>query len=223
MIGDFLAFMAELENNNNKLWFEANRPRYKKLYEEYKVWIGKILQRLIEIDPQLQFLLPKNCLFRINRDVRFSNDKSPYKNHLSGFFSPNRSNDHTDGYYLEIKPDGKMFVAAGQYSFEPKELLRIRTNISKNENNIAEELELILKDKKFQKYFPKGLAGDKLKTHPKGFTKEDQYIEILKYKNYIISNNFEVGSKSDQQIIDHILPIFAVSKPLIDWIRKISI
>jgi uncharacterized protein (TIGR02453 family) len=221
MKGDFLAFMAELENNNNKDWFELNRPRYKKLYEEYKIWIGNILQRLIEIDPQLQFLLSKNCLFRINRDVRFSRDKSPYKTHLSGFFSPNRTSEHNVGYYLEIQPNGKMFVAAGQYSFEPKELLRIRTNISKNENNIAEDLRLILKDPKFKKKFPKGLIGEQLKTCPKGFSKEDQYLDILKFKNYIISNHFEIGAKSDQEIIEYIMPIFGQTKPLIDWIRKL--
>jgi len=215
MLKQYLEFLTKLKNNNNRQWFAANKAEYASLQADYMVWIEKILFEMVEIDSSLQFLSAKECVFRINRDIRFTNDKSPYKTNLSGIFSSSGKSGHNCGYYFEISSDGELMVGGGQYYLFPKDLFRVRKMLAKD----ASPLRKVLGNKDFKATFGE-LNGEKLKTHPKGFSPEDPNLDLLKFKNYIAMAYLSAAERSDDEIAEIIVSKFKTVKPLVDLIRK---
>ena len=129
---DYLEFFKELAANNNKEWFDANRKRYETIVRDpFKNFIAELLNRLSELDPELD-IEPKDVIFRINRDIRFSKDKTPYKTNNSAVISPEgRKNKNHPGIYIEFGPE-KMAFYGGIYMPSPTEVLRVRTYMSQN-------------------------------------------------------------------------------------------
>ncbi len=215
-IKHFVQFLATLEQNNNRLWFDVNRTQYKQLSEQFKVIAADILDKLTHIDPLLFGIDLKSSLYRINRDARFSHNKNPYNTHISALFSQTGKQDCCIGYYLQINQLGELIVGGGQYVLESTELFRIRTILSKD----SSDLESIVNNELFQKTFGE-LTSQQLKTCPKGFAKDNPNIFWLRYKNYVASNNISCKDWSDQRISDFVLQHFEVIKPLISWLRNI--
>jgi uncharacterized protein (TIGR02453 family) len=154
-------------------------------------------------------------MFRIYRDVRFSKDKTPYKNHFSADINPGGRKSNIAGYYFQVTP-GNSFVAGGTWMPEPDKLAAIRQEIDYN----GKELEKILKARSYTSYF-KGLdESDKLKTVPKGFDKDHKYIDLLKLKSFIAYHDFEdklmKGKDADKQIAGACKAMF----PLVSFLRK---
>jgi uncharacterized protein (TIGR02453 family) len=215
MIQNYLNFLVRLNQNNNRQWFTVNKDEYNKLKIEYLDWIEKLLFEMIKVDSSLQFLTAKDCIFRINRDIRFTKDKSPYKTHLSGFFSNSPKNGHNSGYYFEISTDSKLTIGGGQYNLLPKELFKSRQKLVED----ASQFRKVLKNKEFKQTFG-GLTGAQLKTHPKGFSRDTENLDLLKFNNYIALTTLDISSENDENIADIILSKFKVTKPLIDLLRK---
>jgi uncharacterized protein (TIGR02453 family) len=213
----FIQFLSNLEDNNNRLWFDANRTQYKLLAENFKLLTAEILNQLTNIDPLLFGIDLKNCIYRINRDTRFGHNKSPYNTHISALFSQTGKQDYCIGYYFRINQRGELTVGGGQYVLDPKDLFRIRTMLAKD----SSELEAIVKNKSFKSDFGE-LASDRLKTCPKGFAKDNPNLNWLQCKNYVASSTVICKDWSDQKIIDYILPKFSTIKPFITWLRDIA-
>jgi len=142
-----LSFLQKLSKNNNRPWFEKNKETYLQAKEYFEVFITKLLDELITFNPELSGLNPKKLPFRIYRDVRFSKDKSPYKNNMGAGFSPNGKLVEEAGYYFHTQP-GRCFIAGGIYMPNPANLSKIRQEIDYN----GEKLDRILKDKTFKKW-----------------------------------------------------------------------
>jgi uncharacterized protein (TIGR02453 family) len=125
-------FLADLAENNERAWFEAHRSEYQALREDFGAFVGQAIAAIAEWDEGLRWKDPKDCMFRIYRDVRFSNDKSPYKTTFSAHISEQNRRGGPPGYYLEIDHTGTMLAAGGIWMPEPKTLARLRDSIAEH-------------------------------------------------------------------------------------------
>jgi uncharacterized protein (TIGR02453 family) len=218
MLQEYIQFLAELEQNNNKQWFDINRARYKELQAQFQVFVGEIIPEIGKYDQTIKYLTPKDCTFRINRDVRFSPNKMPYKTQTSAGFNQGGKSAYTPGYYFQIDHDGSMMVAGGQWFIEPKDMFLFRTKIDEK----ADKLREIIKDKDFVKKYTE-LKGEKLKTCPKGFNKDNPNLDLLVRKSFSSYYNLSVKGKTDDQIKKEILIGFKAIHPLVQYAREIMI
>jgi uncharacterized protein (TIGR02453 family) len=190
---NFFQFLKDLAKNNNKEWFDLNRARYesdvKKPFEDFVIILGNELNKF---DSEIQGDFKKN-IFRINKDIRFSKDKTPYKTNRSVAFSLNGKKDHEDpGYYLELGAE-KSYIAGGAWCPSPEKLLKIRSEIYYN----TEEFNKILKNKKFKDTFS-DLQGERSKILPKDikdWAADSEYIYNKQFYFYREFNNKEVSDK----------------------------
>jgi len=212
-----LPFLKKLQANNNKEWFEANRPHYTKAKEEFEAFVQEIISGIRKFDPKIEDLQAKQCIFRINKDVRFSKDKSPYKNNMGASINPGGKKSLEAGYYLHVQP-GASFLAGGVYMPMPDKLAAVRQEIDYN----PEPLLKILKSESFKKYF-KGLdEEDKLKNPPKGYDKEHKHVELLKNKHFIVSHKLSDKDLSDTKIKASIIAGFKAMHPFLEYLRNAS-
>jgi uncharacterized protein (TIGR02453 family) len=147
------AFLKALNNNNNKAWFDNNRAQYEKAKSDFRDFIAAVITGIGKFDNSIATLEAKNCIFRINRDVRFSKDKRPYKNNMAGYFNKAGKKGNGAGYYLHIEP-GASFIAGGIWMPEPLVLSNIRQEIDYS----YKEFKKLLGNPAFKKHFPKGLG-----------------------------------------------------------------
>jgi uncharacterized protein (TIGR02453 family) len=187
-----LHFLSLLAENNNRDWFQENR----KLYDAAKADMEKLVGYLITEVGKFQDLgnlQVKECLLRINRDIRFSKNKAPYKNNLSAGIGPGGKSSGKIDYYLQIQPGDQTFLGGGMWETTSEQLARFRQEIDYN----ADELKHIIEEKEFKILFPE-IHGDSLKTTPKGYPKDHPEIELLKRKQLFFLHRFtdkEVASK----------------------------
>lgn len=177
-----LDFFKEIKENNNKPWFEQNKPRYEAAKANFLSFMEELLVEIRKIEPIYEKDLKKYAS-RIYRDVRFSKDKSPYKNNISSLIE--RAPDYKKcPFYLHIQPN-ESFIGGGIWQPEPDLLSRVRQEIDYN----GSEFNSILHKKSFVDLFGK-LSGDSLVRPPKGYDADNPNIELLKLKQYIVSKNF---------------------------------
>jgi len=177
-------FLQELKMNNYKEWFNANRPLYTVLRKEFEDFVNLIIGEISLFDKESSQTNAKASIFRINRDIRFSNDKLPYKTNFGAFIAKGGRKGVNAGYYIHVEP-GECFLAGGIYMPSGPMLKAIRTEIFEN----MQEFKSIIGDSSFIKHFGSEFWGEKLKTVPKGFPKDFKDIEYLKYKHYTLVKN----------------------------------
>lgn len=177
-----LSFLRALAVNNNREWFAANHHKYEGAKEDFNNYLKQTLTELAKYDVLLKSLEPKDCVFRIYRDIRFSPDKTPYKTNLGAAINAGGKRVETAGAYLHIQPGNKSFFAGGRWMPDKETLRKIRQEIDYN----TEEFKAILNDKNFKKYF--GTLEDiALKKAPKDYPKDHPEIALLRYTSYIAS------------------------------------
>lgn len=212
-----LQFLDDLKTNNNRDWFLDNKKRYEEFKKDYHQLIREFLEILKPQDVNLELLEVKNCAFRINRDIRFSKNKAPYKTHLGIWMNTNQGNKNGPGYYIHIEK-GSSFIAGGIYSPEPDDLKKIRKEIA----FFYEDLDEILKDKNFKKYYS-GLDKNEtnsLKNGPKDFDKEHPAIEFLKLKSFIAVQNIAEDELLNEKFIKTTAEKLIVLKPLLEFLNR---
>ena len=193
-------FLSDIRDNNNREWFLENRKRYEESKEQMLFFTELMIQEIRKFDSEIPMMSPKDCLFRIFRDVRFSKDKLPYKTHMGSFIAAGGRKSMRAGYYIHIEP-GNSFLGGGIWCPQPDPLRAIRSEILDN----AEDFKKIIEDKEFSKYY-KMIEGDKLKMAPKGFDKNFEDIELLKYKSYAFGS--QIG---DSRILNENFAEYSVS------------
>ncbi len=210
-----LQFLTELKNNNTKEWFDANRKRYEAAKEDVQNITQKLIMSIGKHDEDIAALQVKECTFRINRDVRFSKNKAPYKSNISAIFSKGGKKADTAGFYMHIEP-GAAFVAAGYWSPEAKKLASVRQEIDYN----LDEFKKILSAKKFKETFTDGLSKeDTLQRPPKGYDDENPAVEFLKLKSFIVTKKLTDADLMDKNYEKKIVTIFAAVKPFLDFLN----
>ncbi len=192
-------FFRELKANNNRAWFEANKKRYEtQVREPLLQFITDFGLRLAEISPHFVADARRvgGSLFRINRDVRFSKDKSPYKTHAGVQFRHEVGKDaHAPGFYLHLEPDS-VFVGIGLWQPDPPALAKIRQAIAEQ----PERWQQARADERFKESYT--LSGESLKTPPKGFDPNHPLIEDLKRKDFIASLGLSEAAACQPDFID---------------------
>lgn len=210
----YFDFLNELSINNDKFWFAQNKSRYDSLKLDFVNIISEFIKEISSFDPEIGNLSPKECVFRIYKDVRFSKDKSPYKTNFGGFFVAGGKKSGMAGYYMHIEP-GECFIGGGIYRPQPPVLKKLREEIYNN----YEEFQKTLSAKNFKSYF-KEISGEKTTLMPKGFDKNFVGAEHIKLKDYTVihavSDDFFISKDAFKKIID----IFKSMKPFNDFLNK---
>lgn len=209
-----LTFLEDLKKNNNRDWFQTNKPVYEKNHKEIIAFADEVLAKLSEHD-MIETESGKKSLFRIYRDVRFSKDKSPYKTHWSGGFK-RATKLRRGGYYFHIQPGGNSMVGGGFWGPNKEDLQRIREEIATD----ASELREILADKTFVDTFGT-LDGEQLKRAPKGFDPDHKDIDLLRYKQFIFSRNFTDEEILAPDFADKLDQCFQAMRPFFDFMSDV--
>lgn len=211
-------FFRELKENNHKEWFDENRPRYELVKKDYHALVKKILDIIQEFDPRVADLEIKDCTFRINKDIRFSKDKSPYKTHLAIVVNPFGKKMETPSYYIHLDEKEGSFVGGGLYMPQGPTLKKIRKEIS----NYAEEFESILKDKDFVKHYTQLDESEsiKLKRPPQGYDENSDGIEWLKLKSFTATHPISMQEIKDSKWEQKIKYSLQTLKPLLDFLNR---
>lgn len=210
-----LKFLKDLIKNNNKSWFNLHRPQYEIAKTDFYALVEKLIPAIAKFDEPIGQLLVKQCVFRINRDVRFSKNKAPYKSNMACYFNQAGKNGLGGGYYLHIEP-GKSFAAGGIWVPEPTVLAGIRQEIDYNFAGWKK----IIENKNFKKTLTEGLrSNESLVRPPKGYDENNPAIEYLKMKSFIVSRSFADGDLQDKNFIANVAKTFNTMKPLIDFLN----
>jgi uncharacterized protein (TIGR02453 family) len=211
-----LTFLKGLSKNNNREWFEKNKPKFLQAKEEFENFVSSLMNELTRFDNSLTGLDPKKFIFRIYRDVRFSKDKRPYKTNFGAGISSNGKGLGRPGYYLHVEPGGKSFVAGGLYMPEPEILAKVRQEIDYS----GDQLKKIMMNKKFRILYNDFWDEDKLKTMPKGYPKDHKYVEWLKLKSFIVTHEVSDAKVLDKKFIKTVAESFKTLKPLNDFLKQ---
>lgn len=201
-------YLKTLERNNNREWFAEHKDQYEEALAEMKLLAEKVYQELTKTDV-LETPSGAKSLHRIYRDVRFKKDKTPYKINFSSSFKRATAT-RRGSYYFHIQP-GNSFVAGGFWGPNPEDLKRIRERILIE----SEDYRAIITSKEFIETFEQ-VYGEQVKTAPKGFDKEDENIDLVKPKQFILKHDF-----TDKEVLDpnfhlKIVAIFQKMRPYFD-------
>ena len=176
-------FLNDLKNHNNREWMQDNRQLYLESKEEVTELIQKLINEISQFDSGILGLQPKDCIFRINRDIRFSQNKDPYKNNFGAAITAGGRKTGNPSYYLHIAPE-KSFFAGGMYMPSAGRLKKIRQEIDYN----ASELKAILWGDTFYKTFG-DIRGQALKTCPRGYSSDHPDIMLLRLKSFLVKKD----------------------------------
>ena len=209
-----LPFLTDLAVNNNRDWFLANRKRYDDEKAAFQQVIGYLLKEIGTFE-NLDGQEIKDCSYRINRDIRFSADKSPYKKNFSCSFEEGGKKSGRAGYYLHIQP-GNSFLAGGAWGPTKEQLAAIRQEIDYNPENIKS----ILANPKFNEIFNE-VKGDGLKTMPKGYPKDHPEIELLKKNQLYVMHNYTDNETVAADFLDKVVSHCKIMKPFADWVNMV--
>ena len=204
-----LEFLKQLKLNNDRDWFADRKPRFKQLEAEMKAVFTAVMNRL-KVHDQIE----RMKMFRIYRDIRFSNNKTPYKTCFSASYQ-RMGAAHRGGYYIHIEP-GNSFLATGFWNPEKEDLLRIRKELELD----ATEFRAITQKKSFVKIWGP-LVGDTLKTSPKGFDKTHENIDLIRYKQFTFKRSFTDDEVLSSHFIDMVDKSYQAIRPYFDYMSEV--
>ena len=209
-----LKFLKDLAANNNRDWFTANKDKYTAMHENLISFAEALMLEMNKHD-QIVPATGKKTLFRIYRDVRFSKDKSPYKSHMAGGMT--RDTEWLrGGYYFGIEPGGRSMMGTGFWNPNKEDLKLIRDQISAD----PKPLRKILKSKKFKDTFGE-LEGEKLKTCPKGFDKEDPAVDLLRHKQFLTYVKYKDSQVTEKGFYKQLVKDYRAARPFLDYMSEI--
>ena len=209
-----LKFLAKLKKNNDRDWFKANKKEYDAAREEFSAAVEDLIGRIAGFDPSVIGTAPKDCVFRIYRDVRFSKDKSPYKTAFGAYIASGGRKSMLPGYYFHVEPKGS-FLAGGMHMPQGPDLLAVRNAIAAD----PKALQKIEKAATFRKYFEGITAHESLKTAPKGFDPEHPAIGYLRLKGYTVHHQVSDADVNDEKFPAYAVRVFKAMTPLIEFLR----
>lgn len=213
-----LKFLKDLKKNNNKPWFDANRKRYEVAKADFVQFIQSVIDKYSKKDKSLTGMKAKECIFRINRDIRFSKDKSPYKPNFGASINKDgRKAFSSAGYYFHLEP-GQLFLGGGIYQPMPAELNKVRQEVDYCFN----EFKKIITSRKF-----KSVYGDLDKSKefllsrvPKGYEADNPAAEYLKLKSYLAITQLNDKEVTSKNLLKKTTAAFESLKPMIDFLNR---
>lgn len=211
---DFLNFFKELAPNNNKDWFDANRTRYEKnVKEPFYLFVDDVIKTLSKHDASLKNVGAKECVFRINRDIRFSKDKTPYKMYMAAVISEHgRKHIDTPGFYFELNPEC-IRIYQGAYNLEKPALEKVRKGIAGN----LKKFDALVNDKNFKSVYKK-VEGEVQKRIPAEFKKAHEKQPLIANKNFYWHAEAPAKIITSDKLIDTLVSHYKTGKKLCDFL-----
>jgi uncharacterized protein (TIGR02453 family) len=213
-----LDFLKKLKKNNNKDWFDANREKYDVAKQDFIQNTASLIKGISSFDEEFAAaeIEPKKCISRINRDIRFSKDKTPYKTNFFSIINQGGKKSNLAGYFFQLQP-GNSFVGGGVYMPESNDLLDIRKEIHYH----LPEWKKIAEDKSFLKVFPDGVQSPEILTRvPKGFDANDPAEEYIRMKGFFTYLTFSDEELMSGKAEKKIFKAYESTLPLIRFINK---
>ena len=212
---NILQFLKELSGNNNREWYHANKHKYATAKKDFESFVNIAIYEISQFDDQINALSAGDCIFRIFRDTRFSNDKTPYKTNMGAFIAKGGRKSGYAGYYIHVDPAGS-FLAGGVY-MPPSPILKL---IRQEIYNFTDEFKKIIQDKKFVQHFGKLIDENKLKGAPRGYSKDFADIDLLKYTSYTVFKNETEAMIRSNDFIGEVKEVFTTMKPLNHFLNR---
>lgn len=213
---ELVNYLQGLAENNNRAWFVMNKPSYDILRAEFVALVGEVIAGTAAFDKPVKGQDAKKALFRINRDIRFTKDKSPYKTHFSAVIAPGGKKDPGSHYYFHIDHHGKLLVAGGCYLPPNDVLAKIRAAIAKDPAQFGK----LLKNKTLWAHYKDFADEGKLARPPKGYAADTPHIEYIKQKSFIVWTEVPVKGLDGPKLVKAITEGFRKSLPLVLWLRE---
>ena len=210
-----LPFLIELSENNSREWFNANKDKYQIAHHEFEELMASLITDVQAFDKSIGILKPKECIFRLHRDVRFSHNKQPYKTNFGGVIVRNGRKSPFAGYYLHIDAN-ESFIGGGIYQPMPDILKAIRNEIYFN----GKEFNQLINESKFKTHFRSMDDEGKLKNPPKGYDPDFEFIDILKFKNYTVFSEFDAKELTSKDFIAFAVDSFKAMYPLVQFLNR---
>lgn len=213
-----LTFLKNLKKNNTREWFEKNRKAYEAAREDFASLIDHVIKQLGKKDEGIAPLTSKECMYRINRDVRFSKNKAPYKNNMAASLISGGKKSDNAGYYIHIQPGGESFIGGGRYMVEPDQLKKIRQEIDYN----WDEFNKIIHNKKFFTCYGEleRSEGMALSREPKGYEKNNPAIEYLKLKSWVATTALTDADLKGKDLVKKVTTALKTLQPLIIFLNR---
>lgn len=209
-------FLKDLVANNNREWFKANRARYDAAWERFHQLVGELITQIGQFDESVALLTPKDCIYRIYRDIRFSQDKTPYKGHFGAYINAAGKKSFYGGYYLQLEPH-QVVLASGVWWLPPKEMRALRYAIV-DQIDVFEE---ILEEPEFKKHCPAiGWGTERYKRIPNGFPKDFRRPDLLLCKDFTCACYLKPSDLNKKDHIHHLAEIFHCMKPFNDFLKE---
>ncbi len=214
---DFLQFFIELAPNNHKDWFDLNRKRYEKSVKEpFKDFVEHIIKEIAKTDASFKDLEAKDCIFRINRDIRFSKDKTPYKMNVSAVVAPEgKKSKAVNGVYFEFGPE-HVRVYGGVYEIDKEDLLTVREGIANDLKGFQEAYS----NPRFKKVFGT-ILGEKNKVIPKELKEAAEKEPLIFNKQWYFYAQFDAETVLDPKLDQLLLDCFEAGKPVEHYFNKL--
>jgi len=222
LTSDSLQFLYDLSQNNNRDWFEKNKKRYESMLKKpFEATVAAIIERVQAFEPAYGPLVPKDCIFRIYRDIRFSKDKLPYKTNVAASFNPKGIKSNADamsypGYYLHLE-FGSLWIGGGGYFLDKEPLHKVRTAIAQD----PEAFHTLLAAPDFMEKFGGLAVGETNKVMPAEFKEAAQSEPLLRNKQFYFMSEMEPEIALRADFPDFIAGYFRAGKPLNDWLRRV--
>jgi uncharacterized protein (TIGR02453 family) len=212
-----IVFLKNLRENNHKEWFDDHKKDYQQARTNFLDFVNQLIMGIAEFDREIaqSNLDPKKTIMRINRDIRFSKDKTPYKTNFFTFINKAGKKSPFGGYYFSLSPEDS-FYGGGIYMPENSILNKIRQEIDYQLN----EWKGIVDHPDLTRHFGEVKASGKLSRPPKGYDKENPAIEWIKYKGYYTQKMLQEPELLDPQLLPGTLEAYRSVKPLVDFINR---
>jgi uncharacterized protein (TIGR02453 family) len=213
-----IKFLKTLSKNNNKPWFDEHKNDYLNAKEDFGNFVADLIKKTAQFNGDVKELQVKDCVFRINRDIRFAKDKTPYKKNMGASINRGGKKSIYSGYYFHIEPGGKSFAGGGLWMPMPDDLKKIRQEI----DYCFDEFKSIVENKNFvSQYKALEITPDvKLTNLPRGYDKENPASEYLKLKSIIALKPISDDELTQKNLAETIIKAFKALMPLVKFINK---
>lgn len=212
-----LKFLKALKKNNNKPWFDKHRNEYEGARSDFERFIQVVIDKHSKNDVDLKELVARKCLFRINRDIRFSKDKTPYKKNFAASLDKGGKKSGLAGYYFHLEP-GHSFLAGGLWMPEAEALKKLRQEI----DYCCDEFRKIVEAKKFKSLYGGLYTGEgvQLSKIPRGFDNDNPAAEYLKFRSWLVLADIPDSILTSKELLKRTVDAFAIMQPFIKFLNR---
>ena len=214
---NYRQFFIELASNNNSEWFNTHRKRYEKdVKDPFNNLLAALIPKLAAIDTNMAGVKPSECIFRINRDIRFSKDKTPYKVMMSAAVAPGgKKNFSYPGFYFEATPEG-ITIYCGVYAAEKQQIDAIRSLIA----NDLHRFETLLNDKEFKEKFGGQILGETQTRIPKELKEAAEKQPVIYHKQFYYKSTLDESYLSRPDLDDILVDHFKAALPMSNFLKQ---